>query len=116
MMAAHANIGWASFRDRAWSTSTMSDEDRIAEARSEVSPILYAEPVDDWAGHLDGGISPSSEPTLLPIDGRSERHNIDYLTLIKQDGGWKFLTDSHAAWASDGEVTRISAALPALRS
>lgn len=27
MMAANANIGWASFRDGAWTTSTMAVED-----------------------------------------------------------------------------------------
>lgn len=96
MMAAHANIGWASFRDGAWTTSTMTAEDWIAEARSEVDPILYTEPVDDWTVHVDAGhLAFVRADAVLRIDGRRERHNIDYFTLIKQDGVWKFLTVSY---------------------
>ncbi|MGA7756647.1 MAG: nuclear transport factor 2 family protein [Ilumatobacteraceae bacterium] len=96
MMAAHANVGWASFRDGAWTTSTMTAEDWIAEARSEVDPILYAEPVDDWTVHVDGGhLAFVRADAVLHIDGRPERHNIDYFTLVKQDGAWKFLTVSY---------------------
>jgi hypothetical protein len=96
MMAAHANVGWASFRDGAWTTTTMTAEDFIAEARSEVDPILSTEPVDDWTVHVDGGhLAFVRADAVLHIDGRPERHNIDYFTLIKQDGVWKFLTVSY---------------------
>lgn len=96
MMAANANIGWASFRDDAWTTSIMNAEDWIAEARSEVDPILYTEPVDDWTVHVDGGhLAFVRADAVLHVDGRPERHNIDYFTLIKHDGVWKFLTVSY---------------------
>ena len=96
LMAAHANVGWASFRDGAWTTTTMTAEDFIAEARSEVDPILYTEPVDDWTVHVDGGhLAFVRADAVLHIDGRPERHNIDYFTLIQQDGVWKFLTVSY---------------------
>jgi hypothetical protein len=96
MMAAHANVGWASFRDGAWTTTTMPAEDFIAEARSEVDPIPYTEPVDDWTVHVDGGhLAFVRADAVLHIDGRPARHNIDYFTLIKQDGVWKFLTVSY---------------------
>lgn len=93
MMAANANIGWASFRDGAWTTSTMKVEDWIAEARSEVDPTLYTEPVDEWTVHVDGGhLAFVRADAVLYVDDRRERHNIDYFTLIKQDGVWKFLS------------------------
>lgn len=96
MMAANANIGWASFRDGVWTTSTMHAEDWIAEARSEVDPILYTEPVDDWTVHVDGEhLAFVRAEAVLHVDGRPERHNIDYFTLIKHDGVWKFLTVSY---------------------
>lgn len=95
MMATHANIAWASFRDGAWTTPTMTAEAFIADARSEVDPILYTEPVEDWTVHVDGGhLAFVRADAVLHIDGRPERHNIDYFTLIKQDGVWKFLTVS----------------------
>ena len=96
MMAPNANIGWASFRDGAWTTSTMTVADWIAEARSEVEPILYTEPVDDWTVHVDcGHLAFVRADAVLYVDGRPERHNIDYFTLIKHDGVWKFLTVSY---------------------
>ncbi len=96
MMAANANIGWASFRDGAWTTTTMTAEDFIAKARSEVDPILYTEPVETWTIHVDGGhLAFVRADALLHIDGRPERHNIDYFTLIKHDGVWKFLNASY---------------------
>ncbi len=97
LMATHANVAWASFRDGAWTTSTMTAEDFIADARSEVDPIVYTEPVDHWTVHVDGGqLAFVRADAVLHIDGRPERHNIDYFTLIKQDGAWKFLTVSYA--------------------
>lgn len=97
MMTDHANIGWASFRDGSWTTTTMTVEDWIAEARSEVDPILYTEPVDDWTIHVDAGhLAFVRADAVLHVDGRPERHNIDYFTLIKRDGVWKFLTVSYA--------------------
>ena len=96
MMAANANIGWASFRHGTWTTSTMSVEDWIAEARSEVDPILYTEPVGHWTVHVDGGhLAFVRADAVVHVDGRPERHNIDYFTLIKHDGVWKFLTLSY---------------------
>ena len=96
LMAPHANVAWASFRDGEWTTSTMTADDFIAEARSEVDPILYTEPVDHWTVHVDGGqLAFVRADAVLHIDDRPERYNIDYFTLIKQDGAWKFLTVSY---------------------
>ncbi len=59
--------------------------------------ILYTEPVEDWSVPVDGGhLAFVRADAVLHIDGRPERHNIDYFTLIKQDGVWKFLTVSFA--------------------
>ncbi len=96
LVAANANIGWASLRDGEWTTSTMTVEDWIAEARSEVDPVLYTEPVNDWTVHIDGAhLAFVRADAVLPVDGRPERHNIDNFTLIKQDSVWKFLTISY---------------------
>jgi hypothetical protein len=81
---------------RAWTTSTMTAEEWIAEASSEVDPILYTELVDDWTAHVDvGHLAFARADAVLRIDGRPERHNIDDFTLIEHDGVWKFLTLSY---------------------
>lgn len=96
MLAPNANIGWASLRDGEWTTATMTAADWIAEARAEADPILYTEPVHDWIVHVDcGHLAFVRADAVLHIDGRPERHNIDYFTLVKQDGAWRFLTVSY---------------------
>ena len=104
MMAPHASIGWASLRDGAWTTPTMTAEDFVAQARSEVDPVLYTEPVHDWTVLVDGGhLAFVRADAVLHIDGRPERHNTDYFILIKQDGEWKFLTVSFVGRPAGGD-------------
>ena len=102
MVAANASIGWASLRDGEWVTSTMAIHDWIAESRSEVNPTLYTEPVNDWTVLIDGGhLAFVRADAVLSVGGRAERHNIDYFTLIKEEGGWKFLTISYVGRPAD---------------
>jgi hypothetical protein len=107
LMAAHANVSWASFRDGAWTTSMMSVQDWLAEARSEVDPTLYTEPVDEWTVHVDGGhLAFVRADAVLHVEGRPERHNIDYFTLIKHDGVWKFLTVAYVGTPATAATPR----------
>ncbi len=104
MVAANANIGWASLRDGEWITSTMAISEWIAETRSEVNPTFYTEPVNDWTVHIDGGhLAFVRADAVLSVDGRAERHNIDYFTLIKEKDAWKFLTISYVGRPIDHE-------------
>ena len=85
----------------------MTIDDWVTEARAELDPTVYTEPVMDWTVHVDGGhLAFVRADATLFVGEKAERHNIDYFTLIKTNGVWKFVTLSNVGtpveskWAS----------------
>ncbi len=104
MVAPSANVGWASLRNGEWTTATMPIEQWIGEARAELDPEVYTEPVMNWTVRVDGGhLAFVRADAVLFIDEKAERHNIDYFTLIKTDGVWKFLTLAYVGTPVESE-------------
>ena len=104
MVVSNANVGWASLRDGKWTTSTMSIEEWVTQARAELNPTVYTEPVTDWTIHVDGGhLAFVRADAILFVGEKAERHNIDYFTLIKTNGVWKFLTLSYVGTPVESE-------------
>jgi len=102
LLAPNANVGLASRRGGEWVTATMTATDWLDEGRAESDPAHYLEPVDDWTIHIDAGrLAFVRADATLSVEGRPERHNIDYFVLIKQDGAWKFLTLSYVGRPAD---------------
>ncbi len=93
MVVPGASVGWASLSDGTWTTSTMSAEEWLASLRASVDPTVYTEPVMDWTIHIDGGhLGFVRADAVLFVGDEATRHNIDYFTLIKIDGDWRFLS------------------------
>jgi hypothetical protein len=104
MVVSNANVGWASLLDGKWTTSTMSIEEWITQARAELNPTVYTEPVMDWTVHVDGShLAFVRADANLFVGEKAERHNIDYFTLIKTNGVWKFLTLSYVGTPVESE-------------
>jgi hypothetical protein len=104
MVVPSANIGWASLSDGTWTTSTMSVEEWLAAVRARVNPTVYTEPVMDWTIHVDGGhLAFVRADATLFVGEEAKRHNIDYFTLIKTNGLWKFLTLSYVGTPVESE-------------
>lgn len=102
MVDPNANVGWASLTDGTWATSTMSAEEWLASVRATVDPTVYTEPVTDWTIHIDGGrLGFVRADAVLFVGDEAKRHNIDYFTLIKVDGEWKFLSLSYVGTPVD---------------
>ena len=102
MVVPDANVGWASLSDGTWTTSTMSIERWLASVRAEVDPTIYTEPVMDWTIHVDGDhLAFVRADATLFVGEEAKRHNIDYFTLIKTKGEWKFLTLSYVGTPVD---------------
>ena len=98
MFASNANIGTASLRDGSWVTSTMTFDDWLTKAREQATWIRYREPVSNFTIHVEDSIMAfvRADATLF-IDGQARSHNIDYFTLVREDGVWKFLSASYTA-------------------
>ncbi len=104
MVVPDANVGWASLSDGTWTASTMSAEEWLASVRARVDPTVYAEPVMDWTIHIDGGqLGFVRADAILFVGDEAKRHNIDYFTLIKIDGEWKFLSLSYVGRPVDSK-------------
>jgi hypothetical protein len=104
MVLPNANVGWVSLSDGKWTSGTMSIQEWVAEARSRSNPTIYTEPVTNWTVHVDGGRLAFVRADALWVVGNSaERRNIDYFTLIKTDGAWKFLSLSYLGRPTESE-------------
>ena len=74
----------------------MSIQEWIAEVRSRSNRTIYTEPVTDWAVYVDGGrLAFVRVDAVLFVGDSAERRSIDYFTLIKTGGAWKFLSLSY---------------------
>ncbi len=104
MVLPNANVGWVSLSDGKWTSSTMSIQEWIAQTRSRSNPRIYTEPVTNWTVHVDGGrLAFARADAVLFVGDSAERRNIDYFTLIKTDGAWKFLSLSYLGRPAESE-------------
>lgn len=98
MFTSNANIGAVSFGDGTWRTKTYTFDDFLALLRSRTNPSPYQEPVSQYTVHVErGGLAFVRADATLYRDNEARSHNIDYFTLIKEDGTWKFLSASYVA-------------------
>lgn len=98
MFTANANIGVASLRDGQWRAITYTFEEFHAMLKARENPSRYEEPVSQFTVHVDrGALAFVRADATLIRDGRRRSHNIDYFTLLKDNGRWKFLSASYVA-------------------
>jgi ketosteroid isomerase-like protein len=96
MFASDANIGTASLRDGQWVTSTMAFEKWQQALRSRTTWQRFREPVTEFTVHVeDGQMAFVKADATVFVDNQAVSHNIDYFTLVREDGVWKFLSASY---------------------
>jgi len=94
----NANIGGASFKNGKWSTYTITIEEFMAMLKSETNPTKYTEPVSKFTIHITKSklAFVKADATLI-YEGKAQRHNFDYFTLIKENSGWKIINGSYVS-------------------
>lgn len=98
MFSANANIGSVNFDDGEWHTRTYTFEEFHSILKARTNPSPYQEPVSHFTVHVeDGGLAFVRADATLIRDNQPRSHNIDYFTLIKEHGVWKFLSASYVA-------------------
>jgi ketosteroid isomerase-like protein len=98
LFAANANVAATSRRDGEPVASTWTFDEWLASLRARSNPKPYTEPVSEFTVHVDNGqLAFVRADATLMRDGRAQSHNIDYFTLILQDGTWKILSASYTA-------------------
>ena len=98
MFCEKANIGGASFRNGKWNTFTMTFAEFLEILKSESNPTKYTEPVSDFTVHMEMGmLAFVRADAIFTINGEPRNNNLDYFTLIKEDGNWKILNGSYVS-------------------
>lgn len=91
-----ATIGGASLREGKWTTFTTTIEDYLA-SKNE-NPSRFTEPVSNYTIHIsEGQLAFVKADAILYREGKAQSHNMDYFTLLKENGTWKFLSAAYTA-------------------
>ena len=98
MFLANANIGVARIRGGEWGATTYTFEEFHSMLKSKPSSSKYQEPVSHFTVHVErGALAFVRADATLIADGQPRSHNIDYFTLLKDNGVWKFLSASYVS-------------------
>jgi hypothetical protein len=98
MFVSKANIGTASRRNGKWVTSTKTFEEWLIEMKAKTNWTRFREPVAEFTVHIeDGQMAFVRADATVIVDDQVRSHNIDYFTLVREDGAWKFLSASYVA-------------------
>lgn len=102
LFTANANIGGASFRNGKWNTFAMTLDEFLALLKSNTSPNKYKEPVSKYTVFVEKGklAFVKADATLI-IEGKDNRVNFDYFTLLKQNDTWKIINGSYVSVPTD---------------
>lgn len=98
MFVSNANIGSASWREGKWVASTKTFEEWFIELKAETTWTRFQEPVAEFTVHIEEGQMAfvRADATFI-VDDQAVSHNIDYFTLVRDGGDWKFLSASYVA-------------------
>ena len=98
MFLPNANIGAAALREGKRVPVTYTFEEFLATLKARKNPKGYQEPVSHFTVHVEqGALAFVRADATLISDSTPRSHNIDYFTLLKDDGVWKFLSASYIA-------------------
>jgi len=104
MFVADANIGSTGLRDGSWVTSTMTFAEWMSSLRERTVWERFREPVSEYTVYVEDSVMAFARAdATLVRDGRVRSHNIDYFTLVREDGAWKFLSASYVAKPIDAD-------------
>ena len=98
MFSDKANIYGASLREGKWITNTYTIQEFLERLKSYDNPTKYTEPVSHFTVHIEMGILAFVRAdAIFTINGEPRNNNLDYFTLIKEDGNWKILNASYVS-------------------
>jgi ketosteroid isomerase-like protein len=94
----NANIAGASLKNEKWNTYNITLEEFMAMLRSRTNPTKYTEPVSKFIVHMsEGKLAFVKADATLIFEGKAQRHNFDYFTLIKENNIWKIVNGSYVS-------------------
>ena len=90
MMAANANLAITRLKNNQWSAETVTMDTYFNSAKDQ-NYLPYFEPLSKLTIHIsDGQLAFVKADGILHRFGMPLKHNVDYFTLLKENGTWKF--------------------------
>ena len=76
----------------------------MSSLRARTTWERFKEPVSEYTIHVENSMMAFVRADATVIrDGQPRSHNIDYFTLVREDGEWKFLSASYVARPIESE-------------
>ena len=102
MFVPDANIGTARMDNGSWVTATMTFQEWMTSLRERTTWNRFSEPVSEYTVHVENSVMAFVRAdATLTRDGQARSRNIDYFTLVREGGAWKFLSASYVATPVD---------------
>ena len=104
MFVPEASIGTARMHNGSWVTSTTSFEEWMTSLRERTTWNRFSEPVSEYTIHVEDSMMAFGRADAAIVrDGQEISRNIDYFTLVREGGAWKFLSASYVAKLVESE-------------
>ncbi|MBP8753717.1 MAG: nuclear transport factor 2 family protein [Chitinophagales bacterium] len=91
-----ASIGVATYFNEAWHVTSLSFEEFMKNLQSRSNPAPNEQVISNYTIHIDGYLAFVRAEAVLMRDGKALSNNMDYFTLLKDRGEWKFVNASYA--------------------
>jgi len=86
------------FKNEKWNTYDITLKEFIAMLKSRTNPTKYTEPVSKFIVHIsEGKLAFVKANATLIFEGKAQRRNFDYFTLIKENNEWKIINGSYVS-------------------
>jgi len=99
MFAAGANIAVPAKVDGRWTMSCQAFDTWIAARVAANKRSPFREPVNNFTVHIDGDLAFVRADANYIVDDEVRANNLDYFTLVRVDGAWKFVNASFVSKA-----------------
>jgi hypothetical protein len=108
MMFDKANVGSIRLNDGEWKTSTVTIAEYFEKSRNnELTP--YFEPVRDWDIKISKGqLAFVEADAILHSFGVPRRNNVDFSTLIKEEGAWMIFNVAFTSTALPDDEIKLN--------
>ena len=95
MFAPKATISHPAKVDGMWTMVNETFEEWMAARLASPTRPHFREPVNEFTIHVDGGLAFVRADANYYVGDELRSNNLDYFTLIKTDGTWKFVNASY---------------------
>jgi len=103
MFAPKANISHPTKVGSEWTMTIETFDEWIAARLASPTRMHFREPVNEFTVHIDNGLAFVRADASFFVEDKLQSNNMDYFTLIKVEGGWKFVNASYVSKPANPE-------------